>query len=524
MKLVLSCVISLIMLAINCDYSDNNRSNNNRLLQNEDYPQILKCDTKENIIEGLCYNSSNPEFHAPKTASDHSSDTNDGIFEIALSSSPNTPIPGDLIQLHSSIKNLSDVSRSFSIDCRLRTNIIEFRQRSNFLNQRSGFFSHLHQNGAPTANRIIQIRGCTEPIGQFSLEPNKTITLEAEVILKQGDIFSNDIFHLELIYQTAEGKNYLNAKYVVDLDPGSDSVECNGRRYARKIEASIGDAPGYGTSVCCDTPFGEVFLPGASCCSDADCESDSACVDAVCVRKIAFLDQFNRAIGQQNLLFVRLSAAGEERNANEEKQFVDLAQHLTTEIDTYFDYQSSLLLGQNSSFINFSFETLNISFQQNITVNPFTIFGRLLRENRSYDDITHVILFVNSKIFHQTCSTRKLASGCVFINPRDLGHRTRLNNLPLIVMENYEGEDFESIDKWLIDSTSQTLLHELSHTFGCDDFYHTRGVKYQWRGSIMGNASVMDDASIVDLSVCRGQMGWYDFDNDGVADITRIDN
>jgi len=287
-----------------------------------------------------------------------------------------------------------------------------------------------------------------------------------------------------------------------NVEADSNYVSCGGYKFPESFDgmAEVMVNYDYQIAKCCD----DVFYPDFECCSDSDC-SEGACIDGICLNKVDALDL---ARGNKRVLMVLSSNSGQTDSnpcINKESAY----SYQINYIENYYDTMARRYLNESSNFINFNWDVIGNFKISDIGLSGDVEAGQILNKVSDYcnlnSGIYDEIIVYNSEQQHW-CGGRK---GCA-------GRPIKLGVL------NDSDTGFPRTD-------AITMTHEFAHNFGCRDLYDFAGSNFQWLAELMGQASGefpinISITGLSNLQVCRGEMGWADLDDNGIAEIYEYTN
>ena len=337
------------------------------------------------------------------------------------------------------------------------------------------------------------------------LEPSKTKKLQITFKGINSNVYPPGKNQILFVFNN---KEYVISLYVF-IGVSNDFIECGGVKFPKSYGNPCSEGSScdyYDSAKCCNN----VFYPSFECCSDSDCDIGKKCVDGRCISKY-LNDKMKSDIPKGNIKTLVILSSNEgfsDQNpcSNKKEKYLNLVNGT----ENYFDEMAKIYLNENSNFINFNWTFIgNFNIQDlglNKEVDPYELAVKAADYcNLNIQNYQEIIVSNPSqtqwcKGLHQACAGRPI----MIIAP-------------------------------ILLSSSMVIPHEIAHNFGCKDLYVTSGGLYQWGKSLMSTGgrselpegenlllSILNLGDLVDLQVCRGEMGWVDLDNNNILEIYEL--
>ncbi len=269
--------------------------------------------------------------------------------------------------------------------------------------------------------------------------------------------------------------------------PDNEGVHCGERWFPEFMAGSSGN---YGEARCC----GGVFYPAAQCCVSSDCAGGGVCSDGRCLRgltSVAF--SATPLAGPQRVLLVLVDDTHEPGADPCADRSAELRAELgLDEIEHWYSRISTARIGRPA-----------VSWR-------WTVLAGLRSATIGLPSGS-----VAPDVLHRQTEAWLQARGC--LRGFDQDHDRTLVYSPTVDLGPYGGMVFRT-QRIAQNSLGASLLaHELGHTFGATDRYLDAGGTMQWAGTLMSNASTLNDD--VRDDVFWAEVGLGDADSDGVIDV-----
>lgn len=447
----------------------------------------------------------------------------------SISPSPTTSPPLDTYQCRGFIKNslcyygtepiipttiiYDDTKAKITAEYLGRTELnSEFTARLSIENKTSQTLNLVYYLEVSSPENFYQVQEFTNfpgATGQgsdyvISLSPNSSELASGRFVALRPNIFSNNNIHsghfITFKVRSINGSGvYHDFVYLKSVTPFSSGAICGDGRFPQTYdyqtcigESYCGTTDEYRQSKCCNG----VFYPGFDCCSSADCSEGSMCIDGRCKAGMGYY-RLDKAFGTKETLFVMLdSSVGSPPNIqtscslNNEviRNRTDVTSMINS-IEAYFDEMAQIHIQKSADFLNFNFDL----------IGPFWLSQLGLDSSTTSDAILNTI--------EQRCGLTNTRDTYVEIIISGLG-------IPSIGSRGLAGKPLIS------EFMRNSIVHEIAHNFGCFHINsYDMGTTLQWASDLMGWSRRHDVNIAPTLQVCRGEMGWIDFNHNGLLDI-----
>ncbi len=319
------------------------------------------------------------------------------------------------------------------------------------------------------------------------LNPLETVHFNSQFSAKRENFLGFN-YHLVSIIDKI---TYEPATFPLIIEPNSNYTSCGGFKFPNQFDDLFPNdylSWDYTSARCCKN----VFYPSFECCSDSDCGS-GRCVDGLCINRMfqGVSSVKDPAIGNKKVLMI-ISSNEANTDPNPCSNKIQNYQNLTNGVENYYDALAKEYINESSNFINFN----------------WTIIGNFKIPDLGLDGEVTGIDIVNKS--SQYCNINPyFYDEVVVYNPNqnswcDGAHEACAGN-PILI------HSYEMI-------SAGTLTHELAHNFGCRDLYTTLGGLFQWSTDLMTSREGQN-GSFSGLQVCRGEMGWFDLNGNGIIEV-----
>ncbi|MFO0751221.1 MAG: hypothetical protein U1F43_36940 [Myxococcota bacterium] len=315
-----------------------------------------------------------------------------------------------------------------------------------------------------------------------TLEVTATATALQPTILSQASIVGS--------FQLGNEDNY--DLHVTVHYPDSEAIACGGEHfpdlYCPDPDTCYLSNNHYTSAECC----GDVFFPGAMCCSDADC-TGGACVDGKCVYDVpAFVAANTMPIGNQRILLVLVDSHPEFADDPCADRAAAMREPLQLDlVGDWYDDVAVRRFGHPTMQMRWIVRggVATTDFLQPGDGNDFGTFSTRLDAWMSERGCP--VLGAYDKVIISASTVNLLGFGGVYFDHGNIGIGSP--DLPYL------------------------FTHELGHSFGANDLYLDLGGVFHYILDLMGNN--VGGGTYPTDGVLWGEVGYSDRDRDGVIDL-----